>query len=819
MSGPVEHNLTPPTSAVRNTVGKENGQISKDPNRPASDTALREYCDKYYHQLLLLIAEKFHQEKMQQEKLKEVKARLNFERCSRRNSKVQEVSQHSESRIPKVRGEHQRRRRTGRSRRMSGSPERANVFSRIRRDRPESPRHMAGGKGKRGEGVFNRLGDRGHSVSAHSESRYQSYCSKRTKSVPKKRHHKRTYSRRPEVLFESSNKLFGHILYYVDIIRQFLENFLQQKKRIKDPIEIHHIKQREGESTEEFVQRFKAKSRHVKGSPECMRTSGFVHGITNPELIKRLHDNIPNSVDDMMRPKAAKKGETSEKDKAMAILMVQLWEKVARQKITQRFSPDREISFPPLGEDDGTEGPMIIEEEIGGHLIHRMYVDGESSSKILYKHCFKRLRPKVKNQMVSATTPLIGFSEEVIWPMGADIAAIKIGDAEHSASTWMNFVNDEIPGPRRSTYSTEQQDNPTGMHDGLRTESTPTNMIGVPRHIAEHRLNVREGYSPVRKKKRGHAPKRNKAIQEEVEKLVDADIIKEAHYHNWLSNPVMVRKHDDNWRMCVNFKDLNKEGMFLGYKVNTKGIKLIAELPTLTAPLEKEELIVYLATAQEVVSEVLIIEREAKQMPVYFVSRSMQGPEINYMSMDKPRTSVKGQILANFIVKLPEDDSSDTPIEVEEELPDPWTMFTDGSSCMDGPRAGLILTDPEGAEFTYDLRFNFDATNNEAKTAEIDMVQNDEALEINLDLLEETREQAAICEARSKAKMEKYYNSKVRNISFRPRDLVYRNNDASHAKDSEKLSLKWEGPYEVTKALGNGAYKLMHRNGKHLPRT
>ncbi|GJZ79030.1 reverse transcriptase domain-containing protein [Tanacetum coccineum] len=52
------------------------------------------------------------------------------------------------------------------------------------------------------------------------------------------------------------------------------------------------------------------------------------------------------------------------------------------------------------------------------------------------------------------------------------------------------------------------------------------------------------------------------------------------------------------------------------------------------------------------------------------------------------------------------------------------------------------------------------------RTAKIDMEKNDEALEINLDLLEERREQAAICEARSKAKMEKYYNSKVRNTSF-----------------------------------------------------
>nr|GEW33965.1 RNA-directed DNA polymerase, eukaryota, reverse transcriptase zinc-binding domain protein [Tanacetum cinerariifolium] len=100
------------------------------------------------------------------------------------------------------------------------------------------------------------------------------------------------------------------------------------------------------------------------------------------------------------------------------------------------------------------------------------------------------------------------------------------------------------------------------------------------------------------------------------------------------------------------------------------------------------------------------------------------------------------------------------------------------------------------------------------RTKEIDMVQNDEALEINLDLLEERREQAAIHEVRSKAKMEKYYNSKVRNTSFKPGDLMYQNNDVSHAKDSRKLSPKWEGSYEVTEALGKGAYKLRDRNGK-----
>ncbi|GJT75886.1 hypothetical protein Tco_1042611 [Tanacetum coccineum] len=94
------------------------------------------------------------------------------------------------------------------------------------------------------------------------------------------------------------------------------------------------------------------------------------------------------------------------------------------------------------------------------------------------------------------------------------------------------------------------------------------------------------------------------------------------------------------------------------------------------------------------------------------------------------------------------------------------------------------------------------------RTAEIDQTKNNEALGINLDLIEERREQTAIQEAKSKKKMEKYYNSRVRDTSFKPGDMVYHSNEASHAKDEGKLGPKWEGPYEVKESLGKGAYKL-----------
>ncbi|GKC33471.1 reverse transcriptase domain-containing protein [Tanacetum coccineum] len=64
-----------------------------------------------------------------------------------------------------------------------------------------------------------------------------------------------------------------------------------------------------------------------------------------------------------------------------------------------------------------------------------------------------------------------------------------------------------------------------------------------------------------------------------------------------------------------------------------------------------------------------------------------------------------------------------------------------------------------------------------------------------------------------------YYNARVRGVTFRPRDFVYRSNDASHAMAGGKLGPKWEGPYEVTEALGDRAYRLRSMDGAVLPRT
>ncbi|GKA93014.1 hypothetical protein Tco_0815000 [Tanacetum coccineum] len=49
--------------------------------------------------------------------------------------------------------------------------------------------------------------------------------------------------------------------------------------------------------------------------------------------------------------------------------------------------------------------------------------------------------------MIPATTPLVGFSGEIIWLLGQILLLVKIGDEEQSTSAWMNFMVVRSPSP------------------------------------------------------------------------------------------------------------------------------------------------------------------------------------------------------------------------------------------------------------------------------------------------------------------------------------------------------------------------------------
>ncbi|GJS13203.1 hypothetical protein Tco_0407675 [Tanacetum coccineum] len=154
---------------------------------------------------------------------------------------------------------------------------------------------------------------------------------------------------------------------------------------------------------------------------ECIHLRRQIEEAVKSGQLSHLVKEIKQGGKRREQAKAAKKGEAPNKEKATVIFMIQPWQRITRQKTTQSFSADQEISFSILGDNIGQETPIVIEAEVEGHRIHRVYMDGGSASEVLYEHCFNRLHPKIKNQMVPARTLLLEFSGEISWPLGENI--------------------------------------------------------------------------------------------------------------------------------------------------------------------------------------------------------------------------------------------------------------------------------------------------------------------------------------------------------------------------------------------------------------
>ncbi|GAV60630.1 rve domain-containing protein/RVT_3 domain-containing protein, partial [Cephalotus follicularis] len=196
----------------------------------------------------------------------------------------------------------------------------------------------------------------------------------------------------------------------------------------------------------------------------------------------------------------------------------------------------------------------------------------------------------------------------------------------------------------------------------------------------------------------------------------------------------------------------------------------LASPPLISKPEDGENLYLYLAAALGAVSAVLVREEEQVQRPVYYVSKALNDAEGRYPEVEKfayaliiaarklrpyfqahpikvltdqplrqvlarpdtsgrlvkwsvelgeydvkfeARPAIKSQVLADFV-------GDNTPMECMEENPseserETWRLSVDGSSCLTGSDAGVLLVSPSGWTLEYALRFGFKATNNEAE--------------------------------------------------------------------------------------------------------
>jgi ribonuclease HI len=189
--------------------------------------------------------------------------------------------------------------------------------------------------------------------------------------------------------------------------------------------------------------------------------------------------------------------------------------------------------------------------------------------------------------------------------------------------------------------------------------------------------------------------------------------------------------------------------------------------PLLSRAIEGEILYLYLAVSSSAVSSALVRDDKGVQKPIYFTSKALQGAEERYPRIEKlafalvvsarrlrpyfqahairvlteypmkkvlqkpdlsgrlinwavelgefdiefhPRTAIKGQALADFLVEF-------CGTTETEELPttETWVAYVDGSSTSNSSGAGIVLISPEKEEFEFAIKIAFPTTNNEAE--------------------------------------------------------------------------------------------------------
>ncbi|KAJ8479512.1 hypothetical protein OPV22_023239 [Ensete ventricosum] len=78
---------------------------------------------------------------------------------------------------------------------------------------------------------------------------------------------------------------------------------------------------------------------------------------------------------------------------------------------------------------------------------------------------------------------------------------------------------------------------------------SPSDMSGDDPEITQHYLNISPDVRPVKQQPRKFAPDRQKAIEDEVARLLDAKLVEEIKHPTWLSNVVLVKKANGKWRI------------------------------------------------------------------------------------------------------------------------------------------------------------------------------------------------------------------------------------------------------------------------------
>ncbi|XP_075491166.1 uncharacterized protein LOC142529496 [Primulina tabacum] len=216
--------------------------------------------------------------------------------------------------------------------------------------------------------------------------------------------------------------------------------------------------------------------------------------------------------------------------------------------------PEREIVLPlTLGSQDLRKTVMTSFIEVDSPLSYNIILG----------------RPAINELRAVAST----YHQKIKFPVGAQVGEVR-GDQPSSRKCYVEAVRADQSKTRREEKKATVEVGGGVVEKGEVhfvadekqeiVEVEPGKHIRVARdlevftRVAEHKLNILPRSRPVKQKKRHFGPEKDKVIDEQVGELLRAGHIREVQFPIWLSNVVLVPKATGKWRMCVEFRDLNK---------------------------------------------------------------------------------------------------------------------------------------------------------------------------------------------------------------------------------------------------------------------
>ncbi|GJS96884.1 hypothetical protein Tco_0803852 [Tanacetum coccineum] len=240
-----------------------------------------------------------------------------------------------------------------------------------------------------------------------------------------------------------------------------------------DPKSVNSFEELSQKFLKEFSQQ---KSSHIKGVPPVLCISDSMHGHGHPELAKKLNDKIPKTLDEMFeRLRAFIRGEvvvgsaeigshhqrllsvkkenrgscgpgklahlvkdihrtnqrngSQGRNSAKVINMIKEGGNRKSYFEEGRSGLTDELTFPAIPRNQLTDEHIILEGIIKGNQVRRIFVDGGSSSEIMYEHCFRNLNINIGSRLRRCRASMVGFSGETHHPVGVIDLLVTMGRA------------------------------------------------------------------------------------------------------------------------------------------------------------------------------------------------------------------------------------------------------------------------------------------------------------------------------------------------------------------------------------------------------